>query len=229
MVFPDPTDADDAVTRKYVASRFPALSVEVQRICDNKRKLDVLQNLLGVENDQVFLMKYELMDVEIKFKFFNRLPTGRIVNISFESDSRETDSHATDSHEIVTITTTYLSGYLDGFELKENLMSHLFEEPVDAVTWLKIKQPGTYTIPFDLIYFISFSFELHTRDEIIHFSEHNPKHDINLEKDEKTAYSCINKFRQLPLQVQKYMFIIIHRNGTKTGIIIAASDSRKRI
>ena len=53
--------------------------------------------------------------------------------------------------------------------------------------WLRIKQPGTYTIHFDLTRDrrdSSFSFELHTRDEIIHFSEHNPKHDINLEKGE---------------------------------------------
>ena len=41
--FADPTDADNAVTRIYVASRFQALSDEVQ---DNKRKLDALQNLL---------------------------------------------------------------------------------------------------------------------------------------------------------------------------------------
>ena len=40
----DPTDADDAVTRRYVASRFQALSDEVQ---GNKRKLDALQNFLG--------------------------------------------------------------------------------------------------------------------------------------------------------------------------------------
>ena len=46
----DPTDADDAVTRRYVASRFQALNDEVQ---DNKSKLDALQNLLGVVNNQV--------------------------------------------------------------------------------------------------------------------------------------------------------------------------------
>ena len=46
----DPTDADDAVTRRYVASRYQALSDEVQ---DNKRKLDALQNLLGVENNKI--------------------------------------------------------------------------------------------------------------------------------------------------------------------------------
>ena len=49
---------------------------------------------------------------------------------------------------------------------------------------IRIKQPGIYTIHFDLIRPRSFSFELHTRDEIIHFSEHNPKHDINLKKGE---------------------------------------------
>ena len=68
------------------------------------------------------------------------------------------------------------------FTLKEDFMSHLLEEPVDDITWLRIKQLGTYTIHFDLIcdgLFTSFSFEFHTRDEIIHFSEHNPKHDIN--------------------------------------------------
>ena len=46
----DPTDADDAVTRRYVASRFQALNDEVQ---DNKSKLDALQNLFGVENNQI--------------------------------------------------------------------------------------------------------------------------------------------------------------------------------
>ena len=61
-------------------------------------------------------------------------------------------------------------------------MSHLLEEPV---TWLRIKQPRTNTIHFDLIiYSDSFLIELYTRDEMIHFSEHNPKHDIYLEKGE---------------------------------------------
>ena len=62
---------------------------------------------------------------------------------------------------------------------------HLLEEPVDDVTWLRIKQPGTYAIHFNLVIDPnSFSFELHTRDEIIHFSEHNLKRNINLEKGE---------------------------------------------
>ena len=51
----DPTDADDAVTRRYVASRFQALSDEVH---DNKSKLDALQNLFGVENNQGLIRKY---------------------------------------------------------------------------------------------------------------------------------------------------------------------------
>ena len=44
----DPTDADDAVTRRYVASRFQALSDEVQ---DIKSKLDALQSK-KISNDQ---------------------------------------------------------------------------------------------------------------------------------------------------------------------------------
>ena len=72
--------------------------------------------------------------------------------------------------------------FIDMFTLKEYFF-HLFEEPADDVTWLKIKQPGTYTIHFYLIP-NSFSFELHTRDEVKLFSEHNPNHDINLEKGE---------------------------------------------
>ena len=77
-------------------------------------------------------------------------------------------------------TNTYEFLYM--FTLKEYFF-HLFEEPSDDVTWLKIKKPGSYTIHFDLITEdTSFSFKLYTRDEIIHFSEHNPKHNINLEK-----------------------------------------------
>ena len=82
------------------------------------------------------------------------------------------------------------------FTLKEYFF-HLFEEPADGVTWLRIKQPGTYTIHFDPTRVrrdSSFSFELHTRDEIIHFSEHNPKRDINLEKGE----NCLLVLKQVP-------------------------------
>ena len=68
----------------------------------------------------------------------------------------------------------------------------IFEETVDDIRWLRIKHPGTYSIHFDLIF--PFSFALHTRDEIIHFSEHNPKHDINLVKGE----NCILAIKQIP-------------------------------
>ena len=60
----DPTDADDAITRRNVASLTQALSDEVQGIGAYKRKLDVLQTLLGVENNQVLLMKYDLRGLE---------------------------------------------------------------------------------------------------------------------------------------------------------------------
>ena len=84
-------------------------------------------------------------------------------------------------------------GFFDIFFLKEYFI-HLLEEPVDDVTWLRIKQSGTYTIYFDRIP-ILFSFESHTRDQIIHFSEHNPKHNINLEKDE----NCLLVYTQIPI------------------------------
>ena len=56
--------ADDAVTRRYVASRFQALSDEVQ---GNKRKLDTLQNLFGVENNQVLIRKYEITGLGFEY------------------------------------------------------------------------------------------------------------------------------------------------------------------
>ena len=52
----DPTDADDAVTRRYVASRFQALKNEVQ---DKQSKLDAFQNFHGVENNQILIRNYE--------------------------------------------------------------------------------------------------------------------------------------------------------------------------
>ena len=55
----DPTDADDAVTRRYVASRFQALSDEVQ---DKKSKLYAIQNFLRAENNRVLIRKYEVTD-----------------------------------------------------------------------------------------------------------------------------------------------------------------------
>ena len=59
----DPTDAEDDVTRRYVASQFQALSDEVQ---DRKSKLDTLQNLLGVANSQVLIRKYEIIGASFK-------------------------------------------------------------------------------------------------------------------------------------------------------------------
>ena len=60
----DPTDADDAVTRRYVASRFQALSDEVQ---GNKSKVDALQNLLAVVNIQVLIREYKIQCNRLKF------------------------------------------------------------------------------------------------------------------------------------------------------------------
>ena len=58
-----PTDADDAVTSRYVALRFQALSDEVQV---NKSKLDTLQNLLGVINNQVLIREYEITGIDFE-------------------------------------------------------------------------------------------------------------------------------------------------------------------
>ena len=165
----DPTDADDAVTRRYVASRFQALSDEVQ---DKKSKLDALQNFFGVVNNQVLIRVHEVTDADFSIYITNEEERNIGILFSFRK------------HPLKLVDTDYYKCF-DMFTLKEYFF-HLFEEPADDVTWLRIKQPGTYTIHFDLICSgtVFFSFELHTRDEIIHFSEHNPKRDINLEKGE---------------------------------------------
>ena len=74
----------------------------------------------------------------------------------------------------------------------------------------KIIQPGTYTIHFDLICspVLSFSFELHTRDEIIHFSEHNPKQDINLENGE----NCLLVYKKVPRIITAGSKIYVYHN-----------------
>ena len=72
----DPTDADDAVTRRYVASRFQALSGEFQ---DNKSKLDALLNLLGVENNQILIRVCELIDTDIEHLGMIRTDVGEII------------------------------------------------------------------------------------------------------------------------------------------------------
>ena len=77
----DPTDADDAVIRRYVASRFQALSDEVQ---DKKSKLDALQNFLGVVNNRVLIRKYEIMDTDFEFLDpVNLGEGGRFVEVRF--------------------------------------------------------------------------------------------------------------------------------------------------
>ena len=138
--------------------------IEVQH---KKSKLDALQNFLGVENNQISIRKYEIIDADFGYNRSEGADERGIIDIRFRKHSRQPDD--TNTYKVIDI-----------FALKEYFI-HLLEKPVDDVTWLRIKQPGTYTIVFDLIAY-SFSFELHTRDEIIHFSEHNPKHDINLEK-----------------------------------------------
>ena len=159
----DPTDAYDAVTMRYVASRFQALSDEVQ---DKKSKLDALQNFLGVVNNQVLIRVHDVTDAD--FSIYITSEEERNIGILFSFRK-----HALKFDDI------YYYNFFDMFTLKEYFV-HLFEEPADDVTWLRIEQPGTYTIHFDLIRdSSSFSFELHTRDEVILFTEHNPKRNIN--------------------------------------------------
>ena len=184
----DPTNADDAVSRRCVASRFQALNDEVQ---GKKSKLDALQNLFGVENNQVLLRKYE------------------ITAFGFEHVGEKLFAKCAHRH---VDPSTY--EFFNIFTLKE-YFSHLLEKPVDNVTWLRIKQPGTYTIHFDLMTVFSFSF--HTRGEIIHFSEHNPKHNINLEKGE----SCLLVLKS----IQKYMFIYI---GMEQKLVLSSQVARAK-
>ena len=54
----------------------------------------------------------------------------------------------------------------------------------------------------------SFSFELHTRGEIIHFTEHNPKQDINLEKGE----NCLLLWRVIPQNIEVGSKIYVYYN-----------------
>ena len=70
----DPTDADDAVTRRYVASRFQAVSDEVQ---DKRSKLDALQNFLEVVNNQVLIREYKM--IGWNFLTHNLIKRGTIV------------------------------------------------------------------------------------------------------------------------------------------------------
>ena len=113
----DPTDADYAVTRRYVASRFQALNDEVQ---DNKSKLDALLNLFGVVNNQVLIREYEIIDTDFESFRVGRYDEREIVNIWFRKHPLQPDE--IDEFE-----------FFDMFTLKENFMSHLLEEPVDMV------------------------------------------------------------------------------------------------
>ena len=145
--------------------------------------MGALLNLLGVENNQVLLRKYELIEADFTYIGGSRHDErGSILGALFRKYPHLLDENPRPPGEII-----------DSFTLTENFMIHLFGESVDDITWLRIKQPGTYTIHFDLIP-NSFSFELHASDEMLHFSEHNPKHDINLEKDE----NCLLVFEQIP-------------------------------
>ena len=87
----DPTDANDAVTRGYVAlRRFQALSDEVQ---DNKIELDALQNLLGVVNNQVLIREYEIIRTDFCFaSSVSRYGEGlRFVGARFRKHPHEPD------------------------------------------------------------------------------------------------------------------------------------------
>ena len=196
----DPTNADDAVTRRYVASRFQAPSDDVR---GNKRKLDVLQNLFGVENNQVLISKYEIIDTDFKLNRWERAGE-KITRALFMKHPHEPTD--TDTYEV-----------FETFTLKEYFI-HVLEEPIDDSTWLRIKQSGAYTIHFDLIT-DSFSFELHTRGEITHFSEHNPRHAINLEKGENCllVHKNVNTMTYSGHNVSPdyQNNIISYHNGTK--------------
>ena len=86
----DPTDADDAVTRRYVASRFQALK-------GNKRKSDALQNLFGVVNNQVLMREYESEIIHGNFEYFEHTGdtftdnSGRIIGALFSKYPRAPD------------------------------------------------------------------------------------------------------------------------------------------
>ena len=85
----NPTDADDAVTRRYVASRFQVVNDEVQ---GDKRKLDALQNLFGVENNQVLIREYEIIGTDFGFLGSIHLDEGgRFVGPWFRKYPYETD------------------------------------------------------------------------------------------------------------------------------------------
>ena len=100
--------------------------------------MDALQNLLGVENNQVLIRKYEIIGTDFEFLDPVNLGEGaRFVGVRFRKYPHEPDD-------------TNKTRFINIFTLKEYFI-HLLEEPVDTATWLRSKQPGTYTIHFDLI------------------------------------------------------------------------------
>ena len=101
--------------------------------------MDALQNLFGVENNQVLIRKYEITgaDIDRYVRLRNDEEGGNIVTFWFIKYPHAPDD--TNTYEFIDIST-----------LKEYFI-HLLEEPVDDITWLRIKQPGTYTIHFALI------------------------------------------------------------------------------
>ena len=77
----DSTDADDAVTRRYVASRFQALSDEVQ---GDKSKLGAFLNLLGLVNNQVLKREYEITGTDFENISYERADdSSRIIEALF--------------------------------------------------------------------------------------------------------------------------------------------------
>ena len=108
----DPTEADDAVTRRYVASRLQELSDVVQ---GNKRKLDAFQNLFGAENNQVLIREYEIIGTDFERFFRARIDTegGNIgTSFLFRKYLRVPD----DTNEF---------GFIDIFTLKEYFYIYL--------------------------------------------------------------------------------------------------------
>ena len=137
----DSTDANDAVTRRYFASRFQAPSDEVQ---GNKIKLGAFLNLFGVVNNQVLIREYEITVTDFEYLGgFSPDEGGRIIDAWFRKYPYVPGD-----------TNNYR--FFDIFTLKEYFM-HIFEEPIDDIRWLRIKHPGTYTMHFDLICY-TFSF-----------------------------------------------------------------------
>ena len=102
---------------------------------------------LALKNNLVLIRKYEIIGTD--FEHF------RVAGIHSERGHLGTSFVFRTYLRLQDFSNTY--EFLDMFTLKEYFI-HLLEEPVGDVTWLRIKQPGTYTIHFDLIP-NSFSFE----------------------------------------------------------------------